>query len=183
VFVPYPDPPLTDDVVRLRPWAPTDLQCVAEASRDPYIVETTSVPLPFSDDEGRAWIERQWGRMEAGEGVSLAIADVVSDEAVGGIFLLARPHFAGTFGLGYWTIERARRRGFASRGVSLLARWALLPMQIPRVEALVEPQNAASRRILERTGFHQEGHLRSYVPLGERRADVVIYSLLLTDIV
>jgi RimJ/RimL family protein N-acetyltransferase len=55
------------------------------------------------------------------------------------------------------------------------------------VEALVEPPNAASRRTLESSGFRREGLLRSYVLLGgrrlpSRRADVLMYSLLPTDL-
>ncbi len=35
----------------------------------------TTVPSRFTAQEGRAWIERQWGRVDNGEGLSLAIAN------------------------------------------------------------------------------------------------------------
>jgi RimJ/RimL family protein N-acetyltransferase len=53
---------------------------------------------------------------------------------------------------------------------------------LARVEALVEPDNFASRRLLERVGFRREGHLRSYLVFDTRRADAVIYSLLPGDL-
>jgi [ribosomal protein S5]-alanine N-acetyltransferase len=177
----YPEPPLTDGVVVLRRWADSDLGCVEEASRDPRIPQGTTVPATFTAAEGLAWIERQWGRADNGEGLSLAIADAGSGEALGAVVLLFRRQ-PGTVEIGYWLIERARGRRLASRAVVLLARWALTDAGLARVEALVEPDNTASQRVLESAGFRREGLLRSYLVFEERRADALIYSLLPSDL-
>jgi ribosomal-protein-alanine N-acetyltransferase len=180
----YPAPPLTDGVVLLRRWAESDLPCVEAASRDPVIPEGTTVPRVFSRDEGLAWIERQWRRAEEGQGLSLAIADAGTGEAVGVVVLL-RPDGGrreGTAEIGYWVIEPARRRGLASRAVTLVARWGVGEGRLARIEALVAPENVPSHRVLERAGFHREGHLRSYLVFGDRRADMLIYSLLPEDV-
>ncbi len=89
---------------------------------------------------------------------------------------------AGTVGLGYWVLERARRRGLASRAVALLTRWALAEAGMARIEALVEPENLASLRVVEKAGFVREGRLRAYLgPESDgRRDDVFVYSLLRT---
>jgi RimJ/RimL family protein N-acetyltransferase len=181
VLLSYPDPPLTDGVVALRRWAKTDIGCVEEASRDPNIPEGTTVPATFTEAEGLAWIERQWGRADNGEGLSLAITDAGSGEALGAVVLLFRRQ-PGTVEIGYWLIERARGRRLASRAVGLLARWALVDAGLARVEALVVPENAASQRVLERVGFQREGQLRSYLVFDGRRADAFIYSLLPSDL-
>ena len=173
VSLSYPDPPLTDGAVLLRRWTETDLRCVEEASRDSHIPEGTTVPASFTEGEGLAWIERQWGRAENGEGLSLAIADASSDEAFGAVVLMFRPQ-PGSVGIGYRVIKRARGRRLASRAVALLARWALTDAGLARVEALVEPDNIASQRVLESVGFQREGHLRSHLVLDGRRADAVI---------
>jgi RimJ/RimL family protein N-acetyltransferase len=173
----YPEPPLTDGEVILRRWAVTDLRCVEEASADPSIPEFTTVPAHYTEQEGRAWIERTLGRVKKREGLSLAIADARTGEALGAVALMSGPQ-AGTVGIGYWVIERARRRRYASRAVSLVARWAITEAGLARVEALVEPENVASQRVLERAGFQREGYLRSYLCFETRRADAFIYSLL-----
>jgi RimJ/RimL family protein N-acetyltransferase len=158
-----------------------DLPCIEEASRDPRIPEGTTVPAAYTPSEGAAWIGRQWSRTEDGEGISLAIADGVSGEAVGLVALLRRPQ-QDSAGLGYWVIERARRRGLASRAVGMVARWAVTGAGLRRVEAFVEPENVASQRVLEKNGFEYEGHLRSYLAFPSRRADALIYSLLRGDL-
>ncbi len=88
----------------------------------------------------------------------------------------------GTVEIGYWLIPRARGRGFGSRAVGLLARWAVSEAPLARVEALVVPDNIASQRVLEKAGFRREGHLRSYLVFERQRADALIYSLLPSDL-
>jgi ribosomal-protein-alanine N-acetyltransferase len=180
VALAYPDPPLTDNVVLLRRWARDDLGCVEEATQDPHIPRGTTVPATFTPAEGLAWIERQWSRHDEGTGISQAIADAASNEAVGASVLMARK--PGTVEIGYWLIPRARGRGFGSRAVGLLTRWAVTEAALARVEALVVPDNVASQRVLEKAGFQREGHLRSYLVFERQRADALIYSLLPSDL-
>ena len=139
------------------------------------------MPAKFTVADGRAWIERQWGRADNGEGLSLAIADAGSGEALGAIVLLFRRQPL-TAELGYWLVERARGHGVGSRAVGLLAPWTVSDAGLARVEAFVEPDNFASQRVLEKAGFQREGHLRSYLVFAGRRADALVYSLLPTDL-
>jgi [ribosomal protein S5]-alanine N-acetyltransferase len=176
----YPDPPLSDDFVLLRRWAKSDLGCVEEASREGRIPEGTTVPARFTAAEGRAWIERQWGRAANGTGLSQAIVDRQSNEALGAVVLMARQ--PGTVEIGYWLIARVRGRGFGTRAVGLVARWAVQDAGLARIEALVELENIASQRVLEKAGFRREGHLRSYLVFERRRADAFVYSLLPSDL-
>ena len=90
--------------------------------------------------------------------------------------------------------ERARRRaskvstldgrGRSAAGYALktLARWSLGVLGIPRLELNVEPWNEASIRTAERAGFQQEGLLRNWQDVGGKRKDMLMYSLLPTDL-
>lgn len=176
----YPDPPLGDGIVRLRPWTMEDVPCVESASRDPAIPRGTTVPATYTADEGHAWIERQWSRSSNEEGLSLAVTDAGSDEALGAVVLLARPE-PGLVGLGYWVIERARRRGLAARAVRLLAPWVLAQAPIVRIEALVEASNTNSGRVLLNAGFRPEGRLRAHFAFAGQPTDAVVYSLVAAD--
>jgi RimJ/RimL family protein N-acetyltransferase len=160
VALALPDPPLADDVVLLRPWAEEDLGCVREASEDPAIHAGTTVPAHFTPAAGRAFIARQHSRLTDGEGISLAIVDRASDNALGLVVLLFRRE-PGVAGLGYWVIPRARNGRLATRAVALLSRWALRDGGIECIEALVDPGNAASRAVLAANGFRSEPRLPS----------------------
>lgn len=65
-------PKLRDEQILLRNWTYEDLPCIEEASRDQVIPTITTVPSPFSEEAGRAFVERQWKRQASGEGLSLA---------------------------------------------------------------------------------------------------------------
>jgi ribosomal-protein-alanine N-acetyltransferase len=176
----YPNPPLSDGIVVLRRWEESDLDCVEQAAEDPDIPKGTTVPATFTPTEGRAWIERQWSRAESGTGLSQAIADAASGEALGAGVLMTRQRSSAE--IGYWLVPRARGRGIGSRAVGLLARWAVKEAGLARLEAYVIPDNIASQRALEKAGFRREGLLRSYLSYEERRFDALLYSLLPSDL-
>ena len=171
----YPEPPLADELVSLRAWRQTDIATVIDASRDPYIPKVTSVPAPFTKGAGERWLERQDVRSRSGLGVSLAIADPRSDEAIGAVVLMHRGH--GVYGLGYWLLPPARGRGLASRAVALVVEWALGQPAVAELEALVEPWNERSSRVVERAGFSRDRLLRAEISIAGREADVVRYVL------
>ena len=100
----------------------SDLDCVAMASSDPRIRAETTVPAEFTPDNGRAFIERQWSRVDNGEGVSLAVHARDIDVAVGLVVVMFRPQ-PGVVGLGYWVVPTARRSGYASRAVEFVGDW------------------------------------------------------------
>ena len=183
-WIPYPDPALADQTVSLRPWAETDIACVSEGKG-------------VDEDGAREWIGTSRRRQTDGAGLTLAIADARTGEALGAVGLLYRPTPGtvpvassaeagppglvfrpdpGSAGIGYWVLERARGRGLASSAVSLLVEWAFDRAQLHRVEALVEPDNIASQRVLQRARFEREGRLRSYLPVPEKRTDALIYA-------
>jgi len=181
VALSYPDPELSDGTVRLRRWSEGDLACIEEAASDPRIPRDTTVPAVFSIEEGRAFVRRQWSRVEQGEGLSLAIADATTDEALGRAVLTLRPQ-AGVAGIGYWIIPRARGRGLASKAVRLLSSWALKCAGVARVEAWSEPGNVGSQRALTSAGFTREGVLRSFLSYTDGRADAIVFSRTSDDI-
>ena len=173
-----PDPSLEDGLVRLRTWERRDLACVEAAASDPRIPSGTTVPPIYSEAEGMAFIERQWARQSDGEGLSLAIEAQATSTAVGLIALLFRPQ-PMVAGVGYWVIPDARGHRIASRAVALLSPWALHQASIRRLEAFVDPENAASIRALEGSGFQKEGLLRSYL---NGTQDVLVYSMIRSDL-
>jgi ribosomal-protein-alanine N-acetyltransferase len=175
VTLAYPDPALTDGRVRLRRWSLSDLACIEAAATDHRIPEGTSVPALFTAEEGTAFIHRQWSRIRDGVGVSQAVVDAGTDQAVGLAWLSLRPQL-GVGGVGYWVIPPARRRGYASGAVRLLSDWALSDLGFDRVEAWVEPDNVPSQRVLLSSGFEQEGLLRNFLRSNTEPRDAFVFS-------
>jgi RimJ/RimL family protein N-acetyltransferase len=175
-------PALAAGPFRLRPFVLADLDVVREAARDPYIPLITTVPAEFTDTEGRRYIERQWDRARRGSGYSFAIADAATGRAVGSIGLWLHDIGAGRASVGYWVAGPARGRGASRHALRTLTFWALGVLGIPRLELHVEPWNEASIRVAEQAGFRQEGLLRSWQEVGGERKDMLMYSLLRSDL-
>ena len=178
----YPDPPLEDGVVVLRPWQDDDLALVEAASRDDYVALIERMPVPFEVRAGREWLEERRAQVERDRGWALAMVDAATGRAIGGTGITFR-HPPGAAEPGMWVIAEERNRGVAERATRLVCRWALTAETgIARVQATVEPWNVASQRVLEKVGFVREGLLRSYGSWRGERQDVFLYSLLPSDL-
>lgn len=158
-----------------------DLACVEAASIEGKIPRGTTVPAEYSEAAGRAWIKRQWSRQTSGGGLSMAMADPETDQALGLVFLGLR-RIEGHCELGYWLIPEARRRGVGTAAVSLVSRWVLTKTDVYRLVAHVEPHNTASRSLLATCGFTEEGLLRKYLRFDDGVFDALSYSLLESDL-
>jgi RimJ/RimL family protein N-acetyltransferase len=174
--LPYPSIPLSDNRIRVRRWQLDDVDCIREAGQDPRILRGTTVPAEYSLDEGRAFIERQWGRAEAGFGISQAIATADTHQAIGLIIIALRPQ-ANVAGLGYWIIPSARGRGIAASAVRLVLPWAFAQLHLQRIEAWVETDNPESRSVLRSAGLQHEGTLRSFLRLDDLPVDVDVFAM------
>ena len=152
---------MSDGVVALRPWVLGDLSCVASASLDRDIPKGTTVPIGYSHQAGRDWIERQWSRAVRGEGISLAIVDD-ADEAMGCVVLLLRAERRSA-SIGYWVLNLHRRKGYATRAVRLLSSWALLTTPLRRIEATVIADNLRSQQVLLSAGFEPDDGLSTFL--------------------
>jgi RimJ/RimL family protein N-acetyltransferase len=175
VRIPPPDPPLRDDVVALRPWRLADVPAVTRACQDPEIARWTIVPTPYSEADARAWLTQV---TDPALEDHLALAMVTSDggDFVGSMSLFMVKPGVGEFG--YWAAPEVRGRGYTSRALRLLARWAVDELGLLRLQLGTFPGNTASERVAEKAGFSREGVLRSYLDQRGERRDVLMWSLL-----
>ena len=178
----FPDPPLHDDHIRLRPWVPADVDASLVATRDRLITRFTRIHADQTVEDVWSFYARQEPARLAGEALQLAISDVGADELLGTIALLRFDWPDRRCEIGYWVASWARGRGVATRAVDLLAPWSLRALGLARVTLTADLENVASQRVAERCGFHREGVLRAYEQAHGSTRDLVIYSLLPSDL-
>jgi RimJ/RimL family protein N-acetyltransferase len=122
------------------------------------------------DRSARSWAEGTWA----------VFVIEASGEVVGGANLGFSDHEIAE--VSYFLGSAARGRGYATRAVLLLARWAFAE-GIERLELRVEADNAASIHVAERAGFMREGIERASRSRPDgTRFDSVVYSLLPGDL-
>ena len=89
------------------------------------------------------------------------------------------PAQAGT--LGYWTGAPHVRQGYMREAIEALVYHAFHRLDLSRIEAACLPENAASRGLLERSGFKYEGVAQSYLQIDGRWRTHVLYACLRPD--
>jgi len=97
----------------------------------------------------------------------------IEDDAIAGVINLSQI-FHGAFQnayLGYGLGIDFARRGYMTEAVNLILRFAFTELDLHRVEANVQPQNAPSIRLLERCGFKKEGFSEKYLKVDGRWRD------------
>jgi RimJ/RimL family protein N-acetyltransferase len=177
----YPDPPLGEGPLVLRPWEDGDVEVMVAMCRDADIVRFTRVPDPYSEADARAWIDAQPGRLEGGAGVTFAIT-VGGGAPVGSMGLRIDEADRDIAEAGYMVAPAARGRGVATTALRLVSRWALEDLGMARVHLTTHVDNRASQRVAERAGFRREGILRSWEELRGERLDLMMYSLVGADL-
>lgn len=169
-------PVIRGDRVVLRPWANIDVGCIEEASADEKITLFTSVPSTQERQPALDYISRQNQRFTSGMGWSFAITPHVDRESVGFVGCFWEDQSQGRASIGYWLRASCRGTGTCASAVTTLSTWAFEHTGIERLSAYIDPQNLASIRVAQRAEFHHEGLLRSFMRLGDRRQDMLLYA-------
>lgn len=130
----------------------------------------------------RLRVKRAAREIASDEAYSLFILDARSETLLGGLTLgLVRRGVAQACTLGYWMGQRHAGQGHMTEAVRGALRFAFSDLALHRVEAACLPNNAPSRRLLERVGFRQEGLARAYLRINGVWADHLLYGILSSD--
>ncbi len=125
-----------------------------------------------------------WARRSVAAGTALPLFLIRrEDQSLLGAITLDNirrgPAQAGT--LGYWTGEPFARQGYMREAIEAVSHQAFTRLDISRIEAACLPENAASRGLLEQSGFKYEGVAQSYLQIDGRWRTHVLYASLRGD--
>lgn len=120
---------------------------------------------------------------KAGTGYVFLIRRHSDNALLGGASLTqVRPWPANSASLGYWMGEPYAGQGYMREAVQTLCTWAFPMLNLARIEAGIVPENDRSRRVLEGTGFAEEGRASAYLEIAGQRRDHILFALVRGDI-
>ena len=144
--------------------------------------EPTWPPDSLSRGSFRRRIEQAEREAREGTARSFLLLRRDSDTVIGGLTIShIRRGVSQTASLGYWLGEAHTRKGFMTEALTTAIPFAFTELKLHRIEAACLPKNDASRRLLERLGFHEEGRARGYLKIDGRWQDHVLFGLLEED--
>lgn len=124
-----------------------------------------------------------WAARASKAGTALPLFLVRRDGVLVGAITLDNirrgPAQSGT--IGYWIGQPFARQGYMREAIGALVHHAFTTMDLSRIDAACLPENAASRGVLERSGFKYEGVAQSYLQINGRWRNHVLFSNLRSD--
>lgn len=172
-------PVLEGKRLRLRRMDRPDAETMFRYWSDPEVVRYMNMP-PFTSEE------------DTFEMINMLNGLSESEDALRwGIELKEKALLIGSCGFNVWQLSGAYRgeigydlgrdywgQGYMAETLQLLLTFGYETMGLNRIEALVDPRNDNSRRLLQKLGFVEEGLLREYQRSESGFVDLMIYSLL-----
>lgn len=143
-------------------------------------------PVWPADDLTRGAFRRRLKRYAEDQRSDLAYAFLIfrSDDGamVGGLTLAnIRRGVAQAGSIGYWIGQPFAHKGYMTAAVRALLPFCFDTLRLHRLEAACIPTNAASKRLLEKAGFQQEGYARRYLCINGQWQDHLLYARLKDD--
>lgn len=97
---------------------------------------------------------------------------------VGGVTLSnVRRGVAQCASMGYWAGESFANRGYITAAVRAVTRFAFEDLDLHRIEAACQPENASSRAVLTKAGFVHEGAAKAYLKINGAWRDHLLFGL------
>lgn len=118
-------------------------------------------------------------QFRARAGVAFHVFHRDGDRLVGGVTLSdIRRHAAQSATIGYWIGAAFLRRGYGLQAVEAALGYGFGDLGLNRIEAACQPGNTASRALLAKAGFKEEGFAREYLFINGDWRDHVLYARL-----
>src|SRR5699024_7428116 len=119
----------------------------------------------------------------ARHGKALPFAVTVNGRFVGQVTLGGIQRGALQTGwVGYWVSSEVGGRRVATTAVALGVSHALGAVGLHRVEATIDPENAASRAVATHLGMREEGVMRRYLDIAGAWRDHVLYAITVEEL-
>jgi len=183
-FAPDPTPVLEGPRVLLRAAQMRDFRDwrdLRRTSRDflkPFEPRWTEADLSRHAYSVRLSRGREEARRGTEFGFFLFEKQPAGEVLAGGMTISNIRRRAAQFGtLGYWMGEPFAGRGLMSEAVGIVLPFFFQTLALHRLQAAFLPHNAASRRVLEKNGFREEGYAENYLQIDGKWADHVLFAL------
>lgn len=166
----------------LRPFGAEDASSLEQLASDRAIADTTvNIPHPYNSEMAHEWISSHQPRFEAGELISFAVTEAVSDTLVGSIGLNIEKA-SERAELGYWIGRPFWGKGYATEAATAVTEYGFSELSLHRIYAGCFARNPASAKVLQKIGMTLEGRSREHVKKWDTFEDIDQYAMLFSDL-
>jgi ribosomal-protein-alanine N-acetyltransferase len=150
----------------LRPWEPTNPETpLYQSSLGPYVAMVRTMRREARHGLTLPWVVTYDGRF-AGQ---LTVGNILWGSA-------------RSASVGYWIDQEFAGRGVIPTALAMALDHSFTVVGLHRIEATIRPENRASRRVVEKLGFHDEGVRRRSLHVDGAWRDHICYALVAEDV-
>ncbi len=184
IWWPTEVPTLQYGAITLRPPQESDIPKIHQGCLDPLIPKFTRIPAEYTLAHAELLVrENTPNSLAAKSGILFIIENRATPEEKnratdeGGNRAITEgdgePQFCGAISfhsidlsdhvaeLGYWIVASARGKGIGTTGVRVITDYGFTTLGFRRIEAVVDVENLASRKLLDHAGYLLEGVMRN----------------------
>lgn len=171
-------PVIETERLRLRELVDADTTAVFDLFRHDEVTRYYDVETMADVAAAKALITSMRQRYRSRAGIRWALEDRASQTFVGTIGFNNINQSAHKGLVGYELVPAAWGRGLATEAVRAVVRFGHEQIELNRIEAVVMLENRASVRVLQKSGFSEEGVLRAFGYWKGRYHDLRMFSVL-----
>jgi len=175
-FTPFPV--IETERLVLRRITNDDLNEVFELRSNPETMQYIPRPLVKTTQDALDHIAVIEEKIVLNEGINWGITLKNNSELLGiiGFYRMQPENYRAE--IGYMLSPKFHEKGFITEAVKRLITFGFDELKLHSIEAVIDPENFASEKVLQKTGFIKEAHLKECQFYDGKFIDKVIYSLL-----
>lgn len=174
-------PVIETERLRLRPLRSEDAPRLFEIFSDHEVMRYWNTAPWASVDEAHTFLKESAEAMKCSRAMTVGVADKDSGLLLGKCMLFNYAAESKRAEIGFGVARQQWGKGYAVEAARALLQYAFDTLGLRRIEAEIDPLNAASARTLERLGFVREGLLRQRWEINGVVSDSALYGLLAED--
>ena len=175
-FLPFKN--LESNRLLLRQIIPDDVNEIFDLRSNADVMKYVPRPLCTNVGEAMDLVNMMQQRLETNEGINWGITLKGNNKLIGfiGHYRILWEHFRSE--IGYMLSPAQQGKGITSEAIQLVVNYGFMEMKMHSLEAVIDPENMASARVLEKNNFIKEAHFKENGFFNGKFIDAVVYSLI-----
>jgi ribosomal-protein-alanine N-acetyltransferase len=174
----HPFKNLESNRLLLRRIIETDVDEIFELRSNPETMKFIPRPLAKTKEDALEHLETIDKNIENNKGINWAITLKGNPKLIGIIGHYRLQPENHRCEIGYMILPQYNGQGIVTEAIQLVLEYGFDNLQMHSIEAVIDPENRASERVLQKNGFVKEAHILENELWDGKFWDTVIYSIL-----
>ena len=175
-FTPFPN--LETNRLNLRRLTSTDVNEILALRSNPEIMKFIPRPLITTQEEALEFISAMDTNVNNNSVINWAITTKENDQLIGmiGYYRMKPENYRAE--VGYILSAEYHGQGIMTEALQRVVRFGFEEMGLNSIEAVIDPENYGSEKVVLKNNFVKEGHFKEHTFFEGKFFDSVFYSLL-----